>query len=105
MSSFNNKEFLCSPYCVGNRNRYERSYCRSVSRATLAARFREEWNQTPAQYLTYIRLRQAANLLVTTGLSIAEVAHSVGYGDALYFSKVFAKVHNMSPTEYRRARQ
>ena len=77
----------------------------NVSRATLAARFREEWNQTPAQYLTYIRLRQAANLLVTTGLSIAEVAHSVGYGDALYFSKVFTKVHKMSPTEYRRARQ
>ena len=68
-------------------------------------RFREEWSQTPAQYLTYLRLRQAANLLASTGLSISEVAHSVGYADALYFSKVFSRIYRMSPTEYRRSQQ
>ncbi len=73
-----------------------------VSRATLAALFRKELGVTPSDYLAYVRLKQAANLLKNTTLSIAEVAHSVGYVDALYFSKVFAKRYGMPPSRYRR---
>lgn len=73
----------------------------SVSRATLAARFRTELGKTPGQYLTYVRMQQAVNLLDNTKFSVAEVAHSVGYPDALYFSKVFSKELGLSPSAYR----
>lgn len=73
-----------------------------VSRATLAALFRKELGVTPSDYLAYVRLKQAANLLKNTSLSVAEVSHSVGYADALYFSKVFTKKFGLSPTAFRR---
>lgn len=73
-----------------------------VSRATLSARFRAELGKTPGEYLIYVRLQQAKNLLEHTNYAIAEVAHSTGYPDPLYFSKVFSKEYGISPSEYRK---
>lgn len=72
-----------------------------VSRATLSARFRAELGKTPWEYVTYVRLRQAGNLLRHTDYTIGEVAHSAGYPDPLYFSKVFSKEYGISPSAYR----
>ncbi|MDD2374781.1 MAG: helix-turn-helix domain-containing protein, partial [Eubacteriales bacterium] len=37
-----------------------------------------------------------------TSLSIGEIANSVGYNDALLFSKSFKKEKGVTPTKYRR---
>ena len=73
-----------------------------VSRATLAEHFRRECGRTPSEYLTYLRLQQAVNLLQNTALTVSEVASSVGYSDALYFSRVFSKYYKTSPRSFRR---
>lgn len=54
-----------------------------------------------SEHLTACRIRHACTLLSQTDLSIREVAASVGYRDALYFSKAFKKIMLLSPREYR----
>ena len=53
-------------------------------------------------YLTNIRMEQAKKLLLTTGLSIAEVSEQSGYGDYRVFTRVFKKTEGITPSQYRR---
>ena len=53
--------------------------------------------QSPIDYLTGYRISEACSLLKNTGLSIAEIAVSVGFFDQFYFSRVFKKVKGVSP--------
>ena len=53
-------------------------------------------------YLTNIRMKQAKKLLLTTPLSIADVAERSGYGDYRVFTKVFRKSEGITPSQYRR---
>jgi AraC-like DNA-binding protein len=41
--------------------------------------------------------------LRTTLKPVKEVAVSCGYGDPLYFTRVFHKAHGVSPTRFREA--
>ena len=47
------------------------------------------------------RLKTARTLLRGTTMHISEIAWSVGYPDALYFSRVFAASEGCSPSVYR----
>ena len=53
-------------------------------------------------YLTNIRMEKAKKLLLSTALSIAEVAEQSGYGDYRVFTKVFKKSEDITPSQYRR---
>lgn len=64
--------------------------------------FREYTGLSPYAYLTHVRLSEAARLLSTTALPVAEVAHRCGYEDALYFSRLFRKKYASSPSAFRR---
>ncbi len=51
--------------------------------------------------ITKYRMDSAKVLLAETSLSIQEIADQVGYEDAKYFMRVFRKMENMTPTQYR----
>lgn len=53
-------------------------------------------------YLTNIRLERAKKLLVSTALSVAEVAQQCGYSDYRVFTKVFKKTEGITPSQFRR---
>lgn len=53
-------------------------------------------------YLTNIRMEKAKKLLISTSLSIAEVAEQSGYGDYRVFTKVFKKSEGVTPSQFRR---
>lgn len=53
-------------------------------------------------YLTNIRMEKAKKLLLSTSLSVAEVAEQSGYGDYRVFTKVFKKNEGVTPSQYRR---
>ena len=53
-------------------------------------------------YLTSVRMEQAKKLLLSTSLSIAEVAEQSGYADYRVFTKVFKKNEGITPSQYRR---
>lgn len=63
--------------------------------------FRQLTGTTPLQYATRFRLENACNLLLTTNLSIQDIAAECGYDDVFYFSRCFKKQHLISPKKYR----
>ena len=64
--------------------------------------FKSEIGVNFLAYLTNIRMEKAKKLLLSTGLSIAEVSEQVGYGDYRVFTKVFKKAEGVTPSQYRR---
>lgn len=66
--------------------------------------FARFFGEPPGRYAARLRLRHAAELLLTKpGLSIKEVAAEAGYGDALNFSTAFKRLFGRSPREFRRS--
>ena len=63
--------------------------------------FKSEIGVNFLAYLTNIRMEQAKKLLLTTSLSIADVAQQSGYGDYRVFTKVFRKSEGITPSQYR----
>lgn len=64
--------------------------------------FHEKYHITPKQYLLNLKLQKACQLLRTTDLPIAIIAGSMGFDDAMAFSKLFKKTYNCAPTDYRK---
>ncbi|MHA0856563.1 AraC family ligand binding domain-containing protein [Paenibacillus sp. CMAA1364] len=69
-------------------------------RTYLSKIFKQETGLSPISYLQYIRMERA-KILLQERLTIEQVASSVGYQDALYFSRQFKKWSGSSPTDYR----
>ncbi len=54
----------------------------------------------PGEFIRDIRMKRAAQLLDQNKISISEIAYMVGFDSPNYFSKVFKKYYNISPTDY-----
>ncbi len=65
--------------------------------------FREVTGDTPINIINHRRIIRAAELLAVTELSIGEISSRVGISDQFYFSRLFKKYYNISPSEYRTA--
>ena len=57
---------------------------------------------SPNDYIRKIRMEAAAELLLTTNMTAAEIAYKVGFEDQYYFSKSFKKYFGLPPSQYRR---
>ena len=64
--------------------------------------FKSEIGVNFLAYLTNVRMEQAKKLLLSTSVSIAEVAQQSGYADYRVFTKVFKKSEGITPSQYRR---
>ncbi|MDT8975930.1 AraC family transcriptional regulator [Paenibacillus sp. chi10] len=70
-------------------------------RTYLSKMFRKQMGESPMQFLLRIRMERAKTLLMTTRLTIEQIAAAVGYEDALYFSKLYKKWYSHSPSSHR----
>ncbi|NLX69548.1 MAG: helix-turn-helix transcriptional regulator, partial [Clostridiales bacterium] len=52
-------------------------------------------------YISKRRIEKAVELINQGNLSLTEISQFVGYDDYTYFYRVFKKVKNKSPSEYR----
>ena len=66
----------------------------------LSALFVKNMDMKFTEYLTKIRMEQAAKLLETEKVPITELARKCGYTDAFYFSKVFKSLMGVPPSQY-----
>ena len=57
------------------------------------------------QILTQVRMRHASRMLRETDLSVALVAHRVGYRQAAQFAKTFRRLYGQPPSVYRSSPQ
>lgn len=89
----------------------QQNYAKHITLGELADRFQMEENRfsylfskffhiRPIDYLIRLRLRKAGELL-TKGYSVCETAESVGYQDALYFSRLFKKHYGFAPSHIK----
>ncbi len=63
--------------------------------------FKKLFGQTFISYLGELRLEKAKELLVTTDMNVKEIAFTAGFRDAAYFTSLFRRAVEMTPTEYR----
>ena len=73
-----------------------------VSESYLSKKFKKETGLTFGSYIAKKRCEKAALLLKETALQVQEISNYVGYPDNNYFIKVFKKIYNMTPSEYRK---
>ncbi|ULT56644.1 response regulator [Neobacillus drentensis] len=64
--------------------------------------FKQRTGITFLEYLTNVRVEYACLLLENLELKTYEIAEKVGYTDQRYFSQVFRKKMNQTPSEYRK---
>lgn len=73
----------------------------NLSQNHLCKLFNKTLNCSLKTYLVKYRLSIAKTFLKQTNLSVTEIANSVGYDDSMYFSQVFRKYNNCTPSEFR----
>lgn len=73
-----------------------------IGRTKLYEIFRNELKMGISKYILHRRMHKAKKLLKTTDLPICEIAHSVGFSDYNYFSRIYKKLHGKSPKNYRK---
>ena len=64
--------------------------------------FKNVMKVPPMQYIVSLRIAAAKGYLENSNKNIAEIAATVGYDNALYFSRLFRKYTGMTPSEYRK---
>ena len=64
--------------------------------------FQRHFACSPRTYLRRARLQRAKELMVSTGLTLSEIAQQVGFGTVHSLSRAFRSGEGVSPSEYRR---
>ena len=73
-----------------------------LSRTSFAAKFTELVGQSPMEYAFGCRMRRTEALLRGNRLTIAAIAHQVGYGSESALSAAFTRYSGTTPGAYRR---
>ncbi len=73
-----------------------------MSESNVYSSFKKQYGVSPIAYLNDYRLYVATQLLSTTSFSIESVATAVGMADMRYFSKMFKRRYNETPSTYRK---
>jgi len=63
--------------------------------------FKKHYGVSPLQYLIKKRVDYAKHLLITSPMSIKQVAYQCGFENEYYFSRLFKKLTGISPRQYR----
>lgn len=64
--------------------------------------FKEEFGEKLVDYMVNVRIAKSKELLTTTGMSVQEIARSVGYLYDISFIRAFKKVVGQTPGEFRK---
>ena len=64
--------------------------------------FKRSTGKTLREFIEEQRIRKAANLLVSTDLTLSDIALECGFSSQSYFSYVFKKKMKMTPREYEK---
>lgn len=91
-----NKEF-CENLTVSSLSKMFK-----VNPGYFARLFRREYGDNPTVYITKKRMEKAKQLMKHLDLNLTEISFMVGYDDYTYFCRVFRRLTDQSPSEYRK---
>lgn len=72
----------------------------ALSKTLLYYRITKLTNNSPNEFIQIVRLKNAANLLLSGQYSVNEISAMVGIDNPKYFSRIFKKYYNVSPRNY-----
>ncbi len=72
-----------------------------LSPSYFSRRFRQVTGMGMKEYLSFVRLNNAASRLLATRDSISAIAAASGFSDSNYFKDAFKKMYGISPRAYR----
>ncbi len=73
-----------------------------ISTVYAGKKFKNIFGENFNTYLSAYRIQVAAGLLKADDYKITEIAQLCGFSSVGYFNKIFKKVTNMTPSEYRK---
>ncbi len=73
-----------------------------MSASRLRQIFSDVMGRSPVDYLRHLRIERAKVLLSSTDLNVTEISKQAGFGDPVYFSRVFRMETGETPSDYRR---
>lgn len=73
-----------------------------LSRYYFTRIFKQHTSQTYYDYLSFLRIQAAEELLKDRSRSIADISAACGYASISSFNRVFRKLKGVSPSEYRK---
>ncbi len=84
------------PFCVGD-------VCRALgySKSYLSRLFREQTGNTIAHYATEAKIKRAKLLIREGNLNFTQISNSLSFDNPQYFSRVFKRITDMTPTEFK----
>lgn len=71
----------------------------------LSRRFKKETGKSIVEFIVEEKIIMAKQLLVTTNMSVSDIALCVGYSNFSYFSKIFKHGVQMNPIQYRKSQR
>ena len=71
-----------------------------MSRTTIYRRVKAISGLSITEFIRYIRLKKAAELMIKTDIQVKEVNYAVGISDPKYFREQFNKIFGINPSEY-----
>jgi AraC-like DNA-binding protein len=74
----------------------------NISKSECCRFFKKVMRQTPFEYLLKYRIQKSIPLLMDNELNITEIAESIGFVSASYYSEIFRRLMYCSPKEYRK---
>lgn len=74
----------------------------NMSRHHFCRLFKSITGKPPIEYVNHLRINAAIKLLREGHLNISEIALTVGFNDSNYFSRLFKKYKNCSPTSIQK---
>ncbi len=66
--------------------------------------FKENYNITPYEFYTNLKINYAKIYLETSTLAIKLISHLLGFSNERYFSELFKSKTGLTPTEYRNSK-
>lgn len=73
-----------------------------ISPSQLSRRFYAALGVTPATYRTQQKLQKACRYMLNTDWSLDQISEACGFANAFYFSRVFSKHMQCSPSIWRK---
>jgi AraC-like DNA-binding protein len=75
-----------------------------LSRSYFSRAFKTSTGLSPHRWLVQARVTKAKEMLLTSGLSLAQIAIDVGFADQAHFTRTFARAIGESPGAWKRTR-
>lgn len=75
-----------------------------INKYYLAHSFKKAFGVSPIEYLIQTRIRESKILLETTNYPISNISTITGFSSQSFFSQSFKRVTNLSPSQYRNAK-